>query len=223
MVTRRNFVQAIAGAMLVPIVDLRAAVPRENLMLQFCDGDMSGRYRLNQPFGIGRWTYATDARSMIRAELVTRNEVGEMRLPPVENVWNEIWHPTRHWRVLDDAMMTTTIIKEWQMCPHCGGARVSYGESYPTDQSELYELVSKYSYDSDDNTTRDRSCNVCHGLEYTDAAFSDVLGLPHSTFGLKRIAALPNPMVCRSATREDAILFRADGFEGISLGWSDER
>lgn len=49
-----------------------------------------------------------------------------------------------------------------------------------------------------------------------------VCGWPHSTYMLKRIAALPNPMVCRSESREDAILFRDDGFQGISLGWTDK-
>lgn len=75
----------------------------------------------------------------------------------------------------------------------------------------------------DDNTLRDRSCSLCHGLDYTDPAWSDVLGVHHNSHMLKRIAALPNAMVCRSASREDAILFRAEGFQGISLGWSDDR
>lgn len=212
--------KAIGAAMTVPIIDLRKSVPRENLLLQFCGED--SRYRLDQPFGVGSLTYATDARAMIRAELVTRNEVGEMRLPPVARVWGEHWNPTGQWRELDEKMMEPTIIKEFQSCPKCGGEKVSFGEGYPP-PPEVFGLITNYSYDVDDNTLRDRSCSLCHGLDYTDPAWSDVLGVHHNSHMLKRIAALPNAMVCLSASREDAILFRADGFQGISLGWSDDR
>lgn len=217
MVSRRSFIRAIAAAITVPIIDLRPAVPRENLLLQFCDPRYL-RYNLSQPFGVGSLTYATDSRAMIRTELVNRSEVGEMRTPPVDKVWHDHWNPIGQWRELDESILTPTIIEEFQLCPKCGDARVSYGEGYPNHWSELMD---KYSYDSDDNTIRDRTCDVCHGLDYKDAAMSDVLGVVHSSFMLKRIAALPNAKICRSASVEHAVLFRADGFQGISLGHAE--
>lgn len=222
MVSRRRFVQMIAAAMAVPIIELRPGIPREKLMLNFCCEDYL-RYNLKQPFGVGSLTYATDSHAMIRTELLNRSEVGEMRIPPVEKVWNDYWNPIGQWRELDETMLTPSIIRKYQHCPKCGGVEVSYGEAYPTDNEELFQLVSKYGYDVDDNTIRDRSCDVCHGLEYTEAAVSDVLGVFHSSFMLKRIAALPNAMVCRSEFDKDdnVVLFRADGFHGISLGYHE--
>ena len=217
MVSRRTFMKAIAASMTVPIIDLRPAVPRENLLLQFCDPEYL-RYNLSQPFGVGSLTYATDSHAMIRTELLNRSEVGEMRIPPVGKVWHDYWNPVGQWRELDQKILTPTLTREWQLCPKCGDARVSYGEAYPNDWTDL---MNKYGYDPDDNTIRDRSCDVCHGMDYTDPAMSDVLGVVHSSFMLKRIAALPNPMICRSANSEHAVLFRADGFQGISLGWID--
>lgn len=220
MVSRRSFLNAIAAAITVPIIDLRKAVPRENLLLKFCGED--ARYSLRQPFSVGSLTYATDNRAMIRTELCNPSEVGEMKIPPVGRVWNEYWLPSGQWKHVDEQMLQPSIVKEWQLCPKCGCERVSYGEGIPP-YPDVIELIGKYSYDTDDNTIRNRSCEVCHGLDYKEAAFSDVCGWPHSSFMLKRIAALPNAMVCRSATRNDAILFRADGFQGISLGWNDDK
>lgn len=216
MVSRRSFLQAMAVAMAVPIIDLRPGIPREKLMLDFCDQDYL-RYNLKQPFGVGSLTYATDSRAMIRTELLNRSEVGEQRVPPVDKVWHDHWNPVGQWRELDDGILTPTIRKKYQLCPKCGDARVSFGEQYP-DEGDWSELCRLYNYDGDDNSIRDRSCDVCHGLDYQCAGFSDVLGVHHSSYMLKRIAALPNPMVCRSASVEHAVLFRADGFEGISLG-----
>ena len=221
MVSRRRFMQAIAAAMSVPIIDLRAGVPREKLLLDFCGEDYL-RYDLKQPFGVGSLTYATDSKAMIRTELANRCEVGEMKIPPVGNVWSAHWEPTGQWRDLDETMLTPTIVRKYQSCPKCGGDRVSFGESYPDNHHDWYVLVSEYAYDPDDNTIRNRSCDVCHGRDYTGAAVSDVLGIEHSTYNLKRIAALPHAQVCRSAYVEHAVLFRADGFQGISLGYHDD-
>jgi len=220
MVSRRSFLQAVAAALAAPIIDLRQHVPRENLMLNFCDQDYM-RYNLQQPFGHGSLTYATDSLAMIRTELLNRSEVGEMRIPPVDRVWHDHWNPIGQWRELDDGMLIPTITREYQMCPKCCGERVSYGEAFPP-YPDSEELARLHHWDPDDNMLRNRSCDVCHGLDYECAGFSDVLGVHHSSFMLKRIAALPNAMVCRSASVDHAVLFRADGFEGISLGCSDK-
>lgn len=221
MVSRRSFLQAMAAAMTVPIIDLRPAVHRENLLLKFCDPEYQ-RFNLSQPFGVGSLTYATDSRAMIRTELVNRSEVGEMRTPPVQKVWHDYWHPYSQWRPLDETILTPTITREEQLCPKCGDARVSVGEGYPNySDPAVVAMLKTYRYDPDENTIRDRSCDVCHGLDYTDPAVSDIFGVQHSTFMLHRIAALPNAMVTRSESVQHAVLFKADGFQGISLGWSD--
>lgn len=218
--SRRSFMRAVSAAITVSLVDLRKEVPRESLMLPFCDHDYGYKYDLRQPFGQGSLTYATDYWAMIRAELANRRDVGEGRLPDALGCWKQYWHPSFDWVPLDGELLTPTLrAKDYAMCPECGLRRVSLGDEYPdhTD-NELTAMLSKYDYDVDDNTIRDKSCTVCHGLEFEGPDICPLLGTYHSRFLLTRIAALPNPQICLSRSMPNALLFRADGYEGITLG-----
>jgi len=212
---RRNFMMAIAGAMTVPLINLRNTVPAEKLMQAFCNPDYH-RFDLSNPFGAGSLTYATDSWAMVRAELVNRDEYATGRLPDVRKVWSEYWNPTGSWvPLVESGMMIPTIeMKDYNVCPECGMRRVSLGDYYPDPDDPRIML----DYDPDDNSIRDVSCVLCRGRDYNGKSVSCVLGVRHVSFGLRRIAVLPNAMVCRSASNDSAVLFRADGFEGISLG-----
>jgi hypothetical protein len=89
--TRRSFVASVAMSLVAPRIRLRPSIDREALMLPFC-GDF-GRFDLKSPFGVGSLTYATDSIRMVRAELSNRHEDGDRRVPDVERVFRDLWHP----------------------------------------------------------------------------------------------------------------------------------
>lgn len=226
MITRRTVLKSIAAALMAPTIELRQSVPDERLLAAFCSSWEGYRYQLQKPFGVGSLTYACDNRAMIRCELASRVENGELRLPNVEPVWRQHWRSSAQWRPLtpDDLIATENVNG---LCPHCGDRRVSFGEEYPESQEQTDSLPE---YDIDDNTIRDVSCPECHGKEYTGPSCVRIDGVLHSSWNLRRILALPNPMVCRSqyqdlhdkGSNHASILFRADGFEGISMGTSPQ-
>lgn len=223
MLTRRTTLKAIAAAIMAPTIHLRQSIPDERLLLSFCD-DESFRYDFTKPFGVGSLTYASDCKAMIRCELASRIEDGERRLPKnIIDVWDYHWKPSGEWRPLtpDDVIPT-----EWDritgLCPYCGDRRVSFGEHFPTDQEHADALLD---WDPDDNTIRDSSCEHCHGRDYIGPSCVRIAGVEHQAWPMRRILALPNPRVCSAAVMDGrptekfhAILFKADGFEGISLG-----
>lgn len=218
MVSRRTFLKAAAAVICAPRIELRPAIDREKLMLAFCDPDAT-RYSLEAPFGVDSLTYATDSYAMIRGELANRSELADRRIPNVTPVWNDLWHP-RAWIDFDPSLLTPTLTTDGpHLCPQCGCARVSLGDTYPdmTDSDEVQRIYS-LGYDIDDNTIRDKSCSLCKGLEYDGPDVSNLLGIYHSTFYVKRIAAIPNVQISRSCADGDVVLFRGDGFEGVSLG-----
>jgi len=224
-VSRRSVLKGIAAAMMCPTIQLRASVPDERLLLPFCDPD-SCRYSFEAPFGYGSLTYATDARAMIRCELANRQEVGEKRLPKdIDNVWGRWFKPASQWRPLTPADIQPTVEDDCVKCFTCGDRRVSLGKEYPEINSEGLPKdfrIRYLDYDIDDNTIRDESCPVCNGLNKGHNNIAVLFGQEHQAHELKRILALPNVMVCTSefhpAEHAPALLFRADGFEGIALG-----
>ena len=213
MFSRRTVLKSIAAAVMAPTIRLRADMPDERVLMQFC-GDHFW-YDLQRPIGVGSLTYATDAFGLIRCELAGRVEDGERRLPDLGKVWHNHWSGRQQWRPLtpDDLIPT----EGWRhTCPECGDRRVSLGDKYPETQAAVDALPD---WDVDDNTIRDVSCPVCRGLRYKGPSSVRICGVEHSCWHLRRILSLPNPMVCRSADPKfGAILFRADGFEGISAG-----
>jgi len=221
-VTRRTAVKALASFLAAPIVRLRAEVDRERLLAAFvCSrGYRHSRYDINSPFGIGSLTYATDAMHICRAELVSREEVGQRRLPGnLDELYRSHFTGSGVWRAfeLPDWRKCVNPNSDFYSCPECGGRRVSLGEYYPDNDWITSSAAEELGYDVDDNTTRDPSCGLCYGKTWRGPALLVVAGVHFEYSRLKPIAALPNVRVARSA-HDDAIVFRADGFEGIAMG-----
>lgn len=216
MLSRRTVLKSIAAAVMAPTIRLRSEVPDERLLMAFC-GDNFPWYDLQKPIGVGSLTYATDGYGLIRCELPGRVEDGERRLPDLAKVWCNHWSLRQQWRPLTPEDLTPTVWKPDGLCPHCGDRRVSFGTHYPDDQTTADALPD---WDVDDNTIRDVSCVECRGEKYVGPTAVQICGVEHSAWTLRRVLSLPNPMVCRSTSRNvPSILFRADGFEGISAGF----
>lgn len=220
MITRRTVLKAIAASIMAPTIQLRNTVADERLLMQFCDAEYM-RYDLSKPFGVGSLTYATDSRAMIRCELAARVEDGERRLPRnVMDIWKGYFKPTDWIDLTPDNIRPTEMAYVTGSCPYCGDRRVSFGDDYPTDQEFVDERC--IDWDPDDNTIRDASCEHCHGRWYDGPTLVRICGVIHQSFLLRRILSLPNPQVCCSKASNvkepDVLLFRADGFEGITLG-----
>lgn len=224
-ISRRSVLKGIAAAMMAPTIQLRPSVPDERLLLPFCDPD-SCRYSFEAPFGHGSLTYATDARAMIRCELANRQEVGERRLPrDIDNVWGRWFQPASQWRPLTPDDIQPTVEDDCAKCFTCGDRRVRLGGNYPDidDRGLIVDArLRMLDYDIDDNSVRDDSCPACRGLSRGHKNIAVLFGEEHQAHELKRILALPNVMVCTSEFSPEghapALLFRADGFEGIALG-----
>lgn len=220
-VTRRTAVKACASFLAAPIVRLRAEVDREQILRSFvCDYD-SPRYDLRAPFRIGSLTYATDARHICRAELVSTVDTGNERRVPgnLDELYRSHFTGSGAWRAfeLPDWRKCVNPNSYFYSCPECGGRRVSRGEYYPDNDWITSSAAEQLDYDIDDNTTRDPSCGLCYGKTWRGPALLVVAGVHFEYSRLKAIAALPNVLVARSA-QDDAIVFRADGFEGIAMG-----
>lgn len=230
-ITRRSALKSLAAtvaAIMVPTVRLRPAIDREALLARFClPSDVPSRWDLHAPFLHGRLAYATDARWMARAELPSVECDGERLLPRVEQAWKNAWNPTGAFRPFDlppiDALTLGDLDGDWGSCPECDNRRVSFGDSYPTDQTAADELPD---YDPDDNTIRDVSCPRCHGRPYLGPNRAMIGGVILDYTRLKTIAQVPNvevaPAVHASITSHDCLLFRGDGFEGILMGMTKE-
>lgn len=220
---RRTVLKSIAAALMCPNITLRQSFPDERLLAAFCEQGCR-IWDLESPFGLGSLTYATDRVTLIRCELPSRLEEGERRLPRcVPQVWEDYWHPKQQWVPLtpESAKPVESYKKiMWQPCPQCdSAASVSLGTEYPDFSNQQIDRdITRFGYDVDTNCIRDKSCPVCHGLDYNGPSVAVVDGVRHSAYLLKRILALPGAEVCQSQSMPQAILFRANGFEGISVG-----
>jgi hypothetical protein len=216
---RRTSLRTIFAASLATAVRLRPEVPREALLRSFCGDPDYGSWNLDEPIGVGSLTYATDARAIARCEIASRLDVGERRLPPVDRVWGENWRPVGGWVPIESVYQGPTEFKEFMCCPACGDRRVSLGEFYPDHSDEaLAAEHHRLSFDVDDNTIRDVSCWLCHGLVYCGPNVALTPCGVHSAWMLSRIAAIPDVRVCRSGVNENLMLFSGSGFQGMSLG-----
>lgn len=216
MISRRSAIKLIASAITVPLIKLRESVPDEKLMLAFCDADVC-RYDCSKPFGVGSLTYATDSRAMVRAEIVNRQECGEIKTPPCDAIWGKYWQPTGQWKplTLEDIQPT---IEHWCLCPDCGSRRIELPEYPDLSDPIVNARYHRMAYDVDDNSIRDTSCKTCRGSDEKKPSAAEILGVRHSTWFARRILNLPNAKVCRTQFIPEALLFVADGFEGVSLG-----
>lgn len=217
--SRRSVLRAGVGAMLAPIVKLRDEIPREAILRQFADVDCFHRFKLDEPFGIGSLTYATDRFAVARCELERRTESGLMALPPIEDRWPRWWQPAWSWVPIDEAETSCPDVREWAGCPECGNRFVSYGATFPDfSDTELMSRLGELSYSVDDNQIRDQSCQTCRGRSTETPNVSEILGVRHSTFFLKRIRNIPDVLISRTAYNSQMILFKGSGFQGVSIG-----
>lgn len=216
-VTRRTALKSALAAMICHTIELRPEVNREQMLSVFCDQNGRSRYDMTAPFRVGSLTYATDARWMARAELDSPKESGEMRLPPVEQCWKRLWHP---------GVFRDVCLPHWSkaaiphdhggLCPECGNRRISAGESYPSDDD--IQKLHDYDYEIDTNTYRDPSCEVCKGRCFKGPTMIEIDGVTLCYWRAKKVLELPSCRVSRSKADTDALLFVADGFEGVLMG-----
>lgn len=216
---RRSFLRfSVALLELVPLVRLRTEVDIESIMLRFC-ADEPYRLDLTQPFGVGPFTYATDTKHMVRAELVNRQENGERRLPKnVEEVWRYHWHPS-NWVPFELPRIEDLTIRcsdgFYAICPLCDNRRISLGEWPP----ESFDKFRRLDYDPDDNSIRDKSCQLCRGKQYNGPSLAMVAGTLMSFHRLKPIAAIPGVEIAANQKGEDhPFLFRGSELEGMAMG-----
>lgn len=232
--SRRSFLGAsaavAAAALFGPKISLRSEIDRERLMLPFCAAEDYCRLDIDAPFGVGAFTYATDARRMVRAEIANRCEVGERRIPNVSATWKTLWLPSSEFRPFERPAVESLAwkFKEFNICPTCGGRRVPWdgvGEHYPSSEADTAMRIEGRDYDVDDNTTLDPACELCHGKTYDGPS---LLKIGNAFFGMSMLLPVWNlpglkitlrePML--DSFRRDVIqplLFTADGFEGAVM------
>lgn len=222
-ISRRASLRTILAASFATVVRLRPEVPREALLRSFCGDPSYCSWALDEPIGVGSLTYATDARAIARCEIASRWDVGERRLPPVDRVWMENWNPVGEWVPIESVYKGPTEFKEFMGCPACGDKRVCLGEFYPDHSDEaLAAEHRRLSFDVDDNTIRDASCHLCHGLDYCGPNVALTPCGAHSAWMLARIAAIPDVRVCRSWSNVNLMLFSGSGFQGMSMGCGEK-
>jgi hypothetical protein len=231
--SRRSFIgasAAVAAALFAPKISLRSEIDRERLMLPFCAAWDYCRFDIDSPFGVDAFTYATDSRRMVRAEIANRCEVGERRIPNVTSLWQTLWLPSGEFRPFERPAVESLGWKcrQYNICPACGGRRVPWdgvGEIYPSNEAAQAMRIEGRDYDVDDNTTLDPACELCRGKTYDgpsllkigSSLFSAAMLLPLWDLpGLK--IALREPML-DSFRRQtiSPLLFTADGFEGAVM------
>lgn len=224
--SRRSFLGAsaavAAAALFGPKISLRSEIDRERLMLPFCGENY--RWDLAAPFGVGSLTYATDARRIIRAEIIGRKEVGERRIPNVNGLWRDEWKPDGELIPFEKPPLSSI---RWGFhnhgdCPDCGGRRIPWdgvGKEYPNlDDAGFKHLERERGYDVDDNCVFDPACRTCRGRPYKGPSLFEFRGQFYSAALLLPIWDLPGVKIGVAQPdrdKERKLLFAADGFEGI--------
>lgn len=209
-------------------IQVRADVVRERVLSSFC-GEFHAllaghRYRIDFPFRVGELSYATDGATLVRTELESCVEEGDVRVPDMELTWSCYWSVSCEWKPFElPAIDNLTEHVDGVSCPLCGDRRVSLGEKYPEfgpNGEPVDHKLSVYGYDVDDNSIRDKSCQLCEGLAYRGPNAVRVRGVPMSYSRLKTIASIGNVEIASTAVSRTHhwILFRGNGFEGIALG-----
>ena len=140
---------------------------------------VAGTWRL--PFGVGSLT-ATDARRIIRAEIISRKEVGERRIPNVNGLWRDEWKPDGELIPFEKPPLSSI---RWGFhnhgdCPDCGGRRIPWdgvGKEYPNlDDAGFKHLERERGYDVDDNCVFDPACRTCRGRPYKGPSLFEFRG-----------------------------------------------
>lgn len=207
MVTRRTMLKVGWAAMICRLVDLRSDVADERLLQLFCDDDdasLYGMYDLRKPFQNGSLTYGTDARCMVRAELLNPVVGDERRIPPAAQVFSNLWRPSNQWVPLGDLnLVSDRVDLQGEIdCPRCGSScTVDVPEDFPVfnDNGEVSkdgrDLVYKYGMDPDTWKIRDKNCPVCHGLQMRGQTVVEVNGSNFALQYIEKIRQLPEPRI----------------------------
>ena len=211
--TRRTVLKSIAAILMAPTIRLRPEIDREALMRPFC-GE-SCRYSLEEPFQQGSLTYCTDARRIIRAELTCPEIVGERRLPNAVRLWRNHWR-NGQWIPVERPQISELLMPHYQgvdgVCPKCLGRRISLGDQYPAGDYNTFP-----SYDPDDNSIGDTSCEQCQGRAYYGPSEVEIGGYRFCYAMLSPMYDIPDVQIIPPRFPDEPMLFRADGFEGMVM------
>lgn len=206
------------------VIKIRPEIDRERILAAFC-GEFYAlirgrRYKIDCPFGVGTLAYATDGASIVRTELASRIEVGDCVVPDMEQAYRAYWPGKCFWTPFTLPSIHDLIDHvEGVSCPLCDDRRVSLGDEYPDfgpNGEPVDHALSVYGYDVDDNSIRDRSCQLCRGLTYRGPNAIRIRSVAMAYSRLKPIAAIGNVEV--ASTMDHVLLFRGNGFEGIAMG-----
>ena len=176
MTTRRSFAKSIASLLMAPLLKYQPEqIDRHKLLGMFLDDIHyeSRRWDLRRPYVVGDYSYASDGRIMARISTSEAEHDDELiQIPPVEKAWSNLFQPDsfKPFRLADiDELQPAE--RHFGICPMCLNRRVSLGNNYPISTTPASELPD---YDPDDNTIRDKSCELCHGKEYTAHCYQQI-------------------------------------------------
>lgn len=228
---RRVFTKSLTALLAVPLLKFQPeSIDRHKLLSMFVDEDVYSRYDLTRPYVVGDFSYGTDGRAMARISTnEDEHDDQKIKMPPIQNAWDHHYQPNEVWKPFklaeyDQLVATEDDRKFGGTCPKCDDHRVSFGLTYPTNQTAGDELPD---YDPDDNTIRDVSCDLCHGKPYRKGSNQLIEGQLIAFRYAKKLAAIPSCQYCvtdfkhgdSSVTQKSQnVLFRSEiGINGIVL------
>ena len=225
---RRTFSKSLAAMLVVPLLKFQPkTIDRHELLNVFLGDDhfLGARYDLTRPYVVNQHAYASDGRIMARITTCEAEHDDEMiKVPPVELVWNAHFISTeRKWETFKLADYNELVPPQssWgATCPMCNDRRISFGDSYPTDQHTADQLPE---YDPDDNTIRDASCEMCHGKSFFGGSYQKIGNQVIAYQYAKKLAEVPGCEVNIGAVMKhhrgsefQAVLFRSEiGIAGV--------
>lgn len=228
---RRVFTKSLAALLAVPLLKFQPeTIDRHKLLSMFLEEDAFARYDLTRPYVVGDFSYGTDGRAMARIDTnEDEHDDQKIKMPPIQKAWDFHYQPNEVWKPFKlaeyDQLIATDHDKKWGgTCPMCDDRRVSFGSSYPTNQTTADELPD---YDPDDNTIRDVSCVLCHGKNYYRGSNQLIEGQLIAFRYAKKLASIPGCQYCVTdikhgnssvSQKSQNVLFRSEiGITGIVL------
>lgn len=232
MTNRRGFIRnagaMAAAAFMRPTVLLRPEFDLEAALQRFVDAarDRCLRYDLSEPWTVGPWTYATDARWMIRGEIGSVPDDGiDKRRPDAAKIFAADFARddfARRSRPLELPPMEQWILGD-TVCPVCHDRRIKLAVDYTVNHDRQYR-----DFDIDTFTAIDRNCDWCHDGRRPREAWPCLVEIDGHTFEgarLQTVATLPGVRVIARDWGKPEIggnvgilQFAGHGFEGLLAG-----
>lgn len=230
--TRRQFTKTIGTALGValmhPTILLRPTVSREAILQSFCEDSWSKN--IATPFTQGSLTYATNAREIIRCELInTIDDAKPIKRPDADKVFSSLWNHDLAMYRSDLPSIETLIAHHCGLCPVCLDRRIAatrHATDYYYDED----------YDPNDHTTSDRTCEWCYDQKTNTRkekvrAIGEVDGCYFQYARIAKIAKVPNVRWAayrsgrnnEDANRVGLLQFVGDGFQGLAMGFDMSR